>query len=932
MSEPTTAREALEALDHIFMGPERLAAAQLAVRLADEEGDDELAYKARLRLTSAASWLDDVEVMIPSYGWCVAKHDSDPARFPIDPFGEEDGADLLFQGKWMASDLAQNSGFPLAQIENVVLDLERRFREAGLSMHGVLQVRRDLALSFGDVDRAQSYTLERDLHPTDDHSHCDACVRSGDVDLALALGDDDRAMTLWREIHEGNFSCGEEPERVDATMLLPLLRAGRADEALAMHSASYRLVRQYHADGTMFAQHLPFLAVSGNLTRGLDLIERHLPAIGRSPFNERSTLHTLSRVAVLLDALIDAGRGDLPVRGSDEAGLRRLFGHEGVLSVARFADNAWATADALAEKLDARDQTNGSAESVARRRALRGERIPAPFGGEGYTPTSAATEALPTTARGWAALSRRRRAWNAPAAIVEEAREKALADPRIAPAVWSDRIDDALDLGDEAAIPELLEQRIRALRAAGWGELADAQERLGLASVPGLEEGAADAIAAELDRGLGDPDSWAWLLTLFLSVAAQRDADDPDGRLMGIDAALEALTPEDPFLLFVRLSTLRAVTLLNTERGAEAGESAFAALSDPRVVGQPALELRRLCAIGLAQADRRDEAVAILDQLLTDLTQAEGQASYTVEVARTAGIMLAETGRFDESVARFEFAARTSERTGEPDPSIVWQLGSAQQAAGFTPAALETFEDIYRAETAAGAAARDILPTLMKLAEVAQQAGDPGLAYRSYMEAAGLADELGDARSIINVHSALGALEREHGDPEAVAAFETALAAARGLDDENPWTLVEALHNYGAVRMQFGDAQGEESLDEAVALALAADEPAPAVDIEISRGIGLRQLEDHARAAVVFEAAADRAAEFGGSFAAVANMHAAVTLEEIGEFARAERRYRASLTNAEQGTGVYVGAVMRLAAMLDGQGRESDANELRGLL
>ena len=344
MSEPTTAREALEALDSIFMGPERLAAAQLAVRLADAEGDEDLAYKARMRLTSAASWMDDTEVMIPSYGWCVAKHDSDPVRFPIDPFGEADGADLLFQGKWMASDLAGNSGFPLAQIEGGVDDLERRFREAGLSKHGILQVRRDLALDSGRLEEAQRLTAERDLHPTDDHSHCDACVRSSDVDLALAAGDRERALTLWQEIHEGGYTCGEEPERVDSDVLVALLQAGRAEEALAAHASSYRLMRQYHAEGPMFARHLPFLAVSGNLTRGLDMIERHLPSIAAEPFNERRTMRTLINTAVLLDALLDAGRGDVPVRGSDEKGLMRLLGHEGVLSVAEFDERAWAAA------------------------------------------------------------------------------------------------------------------------------------------------------------------------------------------------------------------------------------------------------------------------------------------------------------------------------------------------------------------------------------------------------------------------------------------------------------------------------------------------------------------------------------------------------------------------------------------------------------
>lgn len=932
MSEPTTATEALEALDNIFMGPERLAAAQLAVRLADEEGDEDLAYKARMRLTSAASWLDDTEIMIPSYGWCVAKHDSDPARFPIDPFGEEDGADLLFQGKWMASDLAQNSGFPLAQIENVVDDLERRFREAGLSMHGLLQVRRDLALSSGDIELAQRVTVERDLHPKDDHSHCDACVRSSDVDLALASGDPERAMALWQEIHDGNYSCGEEPERVDATMLLPMLRAGRADEALAMHASAYRLVRQYHADGMMFGQHLPFLAVSGNLTRGLDMIERHLPSIGAAPFNERSTMHTLSRVAVLLDALVDAGRGDVPVRGSDDAGLRRLLGHEGVLTAAQFAERAWATADALAARLDERDQTTGSAAKVASRKTLRGERIPAPFGGEGYTPAAVADEALPSDARGWASLARRREMWGASAAAVEEAREKAITDPRFAPVVWSDRIDSAVERGDEASVAELIARRIDALRAAGWGELADVQERLGRFAAPGAEEGAAAAISDELDRGADDPDAWAWMLSAFLTVGAQPDADDPDGRLNAVDAALESLTEEDPFLLFVRLSTLRIVTLLNSQRGPEAGESALAALKDPRAEGQPASELRRLGAIGLAHADRRDEAIELLDGLLTDVAQAEGKADYAAEVARTAGLMLAETGRFDESVSRLEFAVRASERSGEPDPSLTWQLGSAQHAAGYAQAALETFENIYRAESAAEAGAAEILPTLMKLAEVAQEAGDPGLAYRSYMEAVGLAEEIGEPRTIVSVQTALGNLEREHGDPDAVESFEEAAEAARKLDDDEPWTLVEALHNLGATRMQFGDAEGVKELDEAQTIAIAAGNAGASVDIEISRGIGLRQLEDVPGAAAVFEGAADRAAEFGGGLAAVANMHAAVALEELGEFARAENRYRTSLANGEQGTGVYVGAVMRLAAMLDGQGRESDANELRGLL
>lgn len=930
MSDTMTAREAIQTLAEMPFGPEKLELALRAVRLADEQGDEDLAYLARMHLTAAAHWEDDIEQMIPSYGWCVTKHDEDPARFPIDP-GMDGGADLLFQGKWMASCLAENSGFPLERITGVVDDLERRFREAGVSMHGLLQVRRDLALESGDLDLAQRLTTERDLHEVDDHSHCDACVRASDVDLALAVGDDARALDLWQQIHEGGYSCGEEPENVDVRILPALLRAGRTDEALATHASSYRLMRQFHPDALMFARHLEFLAVTGNLTRGLDMLERHIHALGAFPFAERNTMEALLQAAVLLDALVDAGRADVPVRGTQDAGLARLLGTDGPLTVGAFREAAWRTAEQLAERLDARDVSDGSARRVAAARALRDVRYDLPYSAPAFTPVARAEED-PTDAREWILAARRRAALGDEAGAAEARRRGlAFADPRVTPRALGDAMNAALTRGDDETAAALFRQRIASLREVGWDDKADAEERIGLILEPGEE--ATARVLREFEREDADPNARAAAALSLIALGGEEDpAEEGARRLALAEAGLEALPGDDPHLFFVGLAEHRVGGLISAGRADDAAVFALEALRDPRAAGLPTGELRRLAAIALAYADRREEAVALLDDVLGEFASAEGRSDFVADVARTSGLMLGELGRHAEAVSRLEFAAQATQRADQPDPSIAWQLGLARQAAGYTRAALESFEQIYQEEAEAGVDPREVFPTLMKLGEVARQADEPGLAYRAWSEALEVAEQLDEPGAIRGAAFALAELMRDFGDPDAVASFERALAASRRLETDGPLAELDALHHLGSTRMRFGDAAGEAELDEASALAREAELPGAVVDIEISRGLGLRALEQDDRAAAVLGEAADAAAEIGGGIAAVANLHAAIALDDTGRHRRAEARYRKALANAEQGTGAYLTAANRLAQLLDGQGRTDDAAAVRTLL
>ena len=125
---------------------------------------------------------------------------------------------------------------------------------------------------------------------------------------------------------EGGFTCGEEPERALALVLLPLLRAGRFDEARSFHSRSYRLARDNPDNLTIIADHVVFCTVTGNEARALSLIEKHLRWLTHDGLNAEAHQEALAAFGLALDAVTRSGHGDTPVRGSDAAEPAPLFG------------------------------------------------------------------------------------------------------------------------------------------------------------------------------------------------------------------------------------------------------------------------------------------------------------------------------------------------------------------------------------------------------------------------------------------------------------------------------------------------------------------------------------------------------------------------------------------------------------------------------
>ena len=368
----TEIRELLDQIDDTPSGPEERALIEKALAMCIEISDEVLEYEVRMRLTVSAALNGDNDAQLFSFAWCLAKHDEDPQRFPR--VVSVDGPDLMWQFKWIASTLTASPIFPLSQCEAALDDMEAHYSHENLGLSGVHMARLQHSIAVGDLDQAQQMAALLASTTRDDYSHCEACSRSVLAILAVNLGDEAQAISLVDEIMAQNLHCGDEPERALATVLVPLLRAGRTSDALAAHARSYRRARTNPDKISIVSDNLVFCAITGNQARGLAMAERHLRWVAHDNLNARGQLSMLVSMGLVFESVVRAGFGQQVVRGADAGNLVRFFGvHEGPWTVSDLVNATWRAAEDLTLRFDARNQNTHVSDRVAKAKALLDE-------------------------------------------------------------------------------------------------------------------------------------------------------------------------------------------------------------------------------------------------------------------------------------------------------------------------------------------------------------------------------------------------------------------------------------------------------------------------------------------------------------------------------------------------------------------------------
>ncbi|MFJ4467958.1 tetratricopeptide repeat protein [Streptomyces sp. NPDC089424] len=458
-------------------------------------------------------------------------------------FSEWEARQVFWRFKWVTTSLLQVPDVPLETIHGWIDRMRDRYEAADHDMQPVAAMRYHVAAHTGDgVSDAYDLWVTR---PRTDLSDCEACEIRHLAEHAVRAGDDAAALETWRPVLAGSAGCTEEPQMSQARALLPLLRAGQADEARSHHLTGYRRVRGNTGMQHEVGLHVEFCALSRNEGRGLEILAENRPLF-ESTGAPLDHLGFLTGVEVLLARLVEDGHTATPVAGPP--------------------GRTWTAGELLthvrseADRLTAAFDNRGGTTATGDRRRLRLARRPLldeplPLGLRTSTartlaPSTASPAAVPTATTTTTTT-------DVPedfASLVREARRKSSAGHPGGVRLWNrvaERVADGTATHEDGLGPlellhaELAEHRARILSH----EDRDAE------SVAELEK------AAELFERLGMP--WQALSArthaLARSTLPESDGDeaaagtgrpDPDAVRAGVDKALgeaERLRTEAPF-------------------------------------------------------------------------------------------------------------------------------------------------------------------------------------------------------------------------------------------------------------------------------------------------------------------------------------------------------------------------------------------------
>ena len=902
--------EMIEEIDATYYGPEERALIDKALAAARELGDDYLEYRVRMRLINSANNAGDTDALLSSFGWCLGKHDADPVRFPS---RIDDGLDVMWYFKWIANVLDQLPIFSLAQCEATLDDMEAHYLRENLGLSGVITARFEHAWGTGDLATAAQLRARLAATPRDDHSHCDACVRSQLAGFAIDLGDEPLALKLVDEIIEGGFSCVEEPAYALARTLVAKLRAGRLDDARDSHLRSYRESRGNPDHIHIVSDNIAFCAITGNEARGLAMIERHISWLPHDPLNLDGRASMLAAIGLVLDSVVRTGYGDQVVRGANAPSLEPIFGsHDGVWTAAELAPVAWRAAYDITAKFDQRNGNTFCTDKINRTRALLNEHYDVPVVTEVFVPP-AATKAPPATPEDWLALAEIYALYQPDPAIdaarrvldggTATQRARAL-QGMIGGYLASDRPGEA-----RALLPE----RVRALREEGRNLQADLEERVGLGMWGPTQEDARPALEAELARLSATPGEELADVELTLAQrlmnpppddaeeghSGPSDADRTRAAALLESAARHAVTR--PALL---ANVLWAQTLLSANNG-----DADRALEVSRQILDLPLSDGRLAACHNLRAQlfgsqqRYGEGAAEADQA----TQIYAHYDATVPAAHNASLaaaLLRDAGRREDELSRLRYGLSLAEQVELPTISFRFRIGQTLVATGHPQEGVELLWQVLQEEEAAGAPPADRADSCLNLAWGFEAAEEYGRAVGMFARAAELMKEAENWVGAADMLRFQGNLFRafEMYDESLETLFE-----AWRLAESHPeavGTQVQVLEALCFTKAGMEDPSAVAEIDRA--LEIVRNDPSDpytwkVADLTDSKARVLNALSRYDEAVAMFLQAADGYAEAGdfGGAASSEHLAAQVLAEQLNRRAEAQPIWRQALAHVE---------------------------------
>ena len=323
-------------------GKARSALLEDVVRRADAAGEEDLAFYSRLSLVTAYVMGGEPRKSLVPFARCVADWDAEPDRY------RDYGHTFHWCFKYAPSTLSKFPEVPLERAYAVLDDMERRWRLSGHSMHAVHQHRWLVAHHIGDSETAAEQFRLWSTAPRDDLSDCVGCDPTSKVHHLTNVGRTADAVALAVSVLDGQLTCAEQPQQMLTALLPAYVAEGMYSEAVDAHRKAYRILRGRVGELSEHADHVVFLARTGNELKAVELIERHAAELADppSPYAEM----VFAAGASLALSRVDDG---LMIRQPGEA-----------VPAAELAERLAARALELAAQFDARNGTKHRSDEI----------------------------------------------------------------------------------------------------------------------------------------------------------------------------------------------------------------------------------------------------------------------------------------------------------------------------------------------------------------------------------------------------------------------------------------------------------------------------------------------------------------------------------------------------------------------------------------
>jgi hypothetical protein len=298
--------ELLDEVEQLGHGSTKVHLLQRAIQIADLHNDIAEGFELRIELIDAATFAGYVEKSLVAFPWCLAQYDRDPQNFSEH--------EIFWRYKWVCEGLPRFPQVAKEQIQATLMDFADRYRRSGRSLRPYWQLKTIAAILMGDRPAAiESEQKWQETELDSSYSDCKACELDWKVNFLIYVEEYERALIEAVPIVQGRLHCSEIPHHTLATLLMPLLKLDRIDEAREFHRKGYQLATKNPDFLKSVGEHLYFLVATGDLMKAVGLLEKHLQW-ALAPVDPWSQLYFYQASYLLLKSLQENNESTIKLR------------------------------------------------------------------------------------------------------------------------------------------------------------------------------------------------------------------------------------------------------------------------------------------------------------------------------------------------------------------------------------------------------------------------------------------------------------------------------------------------------------------------------------------------------------------------------------------------------------------------------------------